>query len=194
MRAAGLAYDGAVRRSPTVTASRGRAIRPAWYAAVATAVTAIVVASCAGPGPAPSTPGDGPATPTAATTQPASPPPGASPAPTPASQTDTTWGRIWDDLPPAFPLPPGARPTETGEGPASAILDVGGDAESTMTFLQGALEVAGFRTEAVSGPLEDGSMVLDAIGDGACRVQARAAPLGGTTTLTVLYGAACPFP
>src|SRR4029079_15915087 len=43
----------------------------------------------------------------------------------PPTQTDTEWGRIWDGLPAGFPLPPGAVPTEIGEGAASATLAVG---------------------------------------------------------------------
>jgi hypothetical protein len=109
------------------------------------------------------------------------------------SQTDTEWGRIWDALPASFALPEGAQPTQTGDGPASAILDVPGGAAPTMAFLQSALELAGFRTESLSGPLEDGSLILETFAEDACRVQASVVPLGGATILTVLYGAACPF-
>ncbi len=111
-----------------------------------------------------------------------------------ALQTDTEWGRIRDELPATFPLPAGSQPTQTGQGPASAVLDVPESVHSTMTALQSDLELAGFRTEALSGPLEDGSEVLDSLMDGGCRVQATATPFGGTTILIVLYGAACPFP
>lgn len=126
------------------------------------------------------------------TSTPLAPPPTKNAVPL-VSQTDTDWGWIWDTLPTSFPLPPGAQPTQTRDGPASAILDVPGDAADTMTALQAGLELAGFGTESLSGPLEDGSLILEAFAEGACRVQARVEPLGGTTTLTVLYGAACPF-
>ncbi len=56
------------------------------------------------------------------------------------------------------------------------------------------LAAAGYSTEALSGPSEDGSLVIDSVGtDPACRVQTRIRPLGGTTMITVLYGAACPW-
>jgi hypothetical protein len=58
--------------------------------------------------------------------------------------------------------------------------------------MQGALETATFTTEALSGPFEDGSLVLDSVGDAGCRIQTTIAPLGGMTFVTVLYGAACP--
>jgi hypothetical protein len=60
--------------------------------------------------------------------------------------------------------------------------------------MQGALEAAGFRTEGVSGPLEDGSVVIDSTGPVAgCRVQTTIVRRGGVTMMTVLYGASCPF-
>ena len=109
-------------------------------------------------------------------------------------QTDTSWGRIWDALPNDFPLPAEFQPAETGGGPASATMDVPGSVTATVAFLQSELEVAGFRTESLSGPLEDGSQVLESFGEGGCRIRSSVAPLGGVTILTVLYGAACPFP
>jgi len=155
---------------------------------VALAAVLIVAGGCgATVTPSPATP---PAPSLAAT--PPSGGPTKNPVP-PPSQTDTEWGRIWDALPASFPVPAGAQPTQTGDGPASAILDVPGDPAEMMTALQAALELAGFRTESLSGPLEDGGLILEASAEGACRVQARVVPLGGTTILTVLYGAACPF-
>ena len=57
------------------------------------------------------------------------------------------------------------------------------------------LERATYGTEALTGPLEDGSYVLDSTGSApGCRVQVSVAPLGGLTTVTVRYGAACPAP
>lgn len=171
-----------------VTSTRTRA---RWGARTAALATMLIVAAACG---TPVTPA--PATPPVPTPTPATTPPPGGPSPNPGqptTQTDTPWGRIWDALPTSFPLPAGAQPTQTGDGPASAILDVPGDASSTMNHLQSALELAGFRTESLSGPLEDGGFILETFADGACRVQARVAPLGGTTILTVLYGAACPF-
>jgi hypothetical protein len=44
----------------------------------------------------------------------------------------------------------------------------------------------------MNGPAEDGSIVIDSVGEGDCRIQTTIAPLGDTTFITVLYGAACP--
>lgn len=133
---------------------------------------------------------------TAPTTMPTPVPtdPGTTARPSPPTQTDTEWGRIWDALPEAFPRYPGANPTETGEGPASAILDVG-DAEpaGVATFYQSALEGATYSTLSMSGPREDGSWEIESAGEATCRTRTTIAPLGGSTIVTILFGAACPF-
>jgi hypothetical protein len=115
----------------------------------------------------------------------------------PAGQTDTAWGRIWDAVPAGFPAYPGATPAgETATGPASTVLGVeGGEAKAIAGWMQSRLEQATYSTEALSGPLEDGSYVLDSTGpQPGCRVQVSIAPLGGLTIVTVLYGASCPKP
>jgi hypothetical protein len=131
--------------------------------------------------------------------EPIQPTPGEpTPATTPAQtegQTDTEWGRIWDSLPAGFPKYPGATLSEeAATGPASATYVVeGGEPKAIATWFRDAFEAAAFSTEALSGPLEDGSYVLDSIGqDPACRLSVAIAPLGGTTTLNVMYGASCP--
>ena len=114
-----------------------------------------------------------------------------------AGQTDTDWGRIWDTLPADFPRYPGSTPAEgAAAGPASAVLAVpGGDPRTIAGWIQSKLEQATYSTEAFSGPFEDGSYVLDSSGPApGCRVQVSTAPLGGLTTMTVLYGASCPRP
>jgi len=114
-----------------------------------------------------------------------------------AGQTDTDWGRIWDSLPAGFPSYPGSTPAaEAASGPASAVLAVQGvEAKTIVDWMQSKLEQATYSTEALSGPLEDGSYVLESTGSApGCRVQVSVAPLGGLTTVTVRYGAGCPEP
>ena len=114
-----------------------------------------------------------------------------------AGQTDSGWGRIWDSLPARFPRYPGSTPAdEAATGPASAVLAVeGADAHTIVIWVQSKLEQATYSTEGLSGPLEDGSFVLEATGpEPGCRVQVSIAPLGGLITETVLYGAECPEP
>lgn len=171
-------------------------IRPPWSTirsmVVAATLCAAVAACSAAPGttarPSPAcTPGgsaSGCATPSVVASSPA-----VSPPPT----TTTEWGVIWDGLPPSFPAYPGAQATETRAGPASAVLQVRATVEVAADFYREALEAAGYRIEAVNGPLEDGSIVIDAVGSGACRIQAAIAPLGGVTVATIFLGAECPF-
>jgi hypothetical protein len=119
------------------------------------------------------------------------PPPGAAAG----TQSDTEWGRIWDDVPPGFPTYPGSTVADdSSPEPVSATYAIAGGegAEQIASWMQAALETATFSTEALSGPLEDGSFVLDSVGDGECRIQVVVAPLGGLTFVTVRYGAACP--
>lgn len=110
------------------------------------------------------------------------------------TQTDTEWGRIWDDVPPGFPMFPGSTVADaTSPEPVSATYSVANDDTAVIaTWMQAALETASFRTEALTGPMEDGSFVLESVGDGECRLQVVVVPMGGLTFLTVRYGAACP--
>lgn len=122
------------------------------------------------------------------------------PAPTGApttSQSDTDWGRIWDDVPAGFPVYPGAVPSEEAGGgePVSATYTIPGAEEvaDVVGWMQSELELATYSTFALSGPLEDGGYVIDSVGDGDCRIETRIAPAGGVTIVTVRYGADCPF-
>jgi hypothetical protein len=108
------------------------------------------------------------------------------------TQTNTEWGRIWDALPGSFPVYPGAsETTEIGE-PASGQFVVPTDVATATTWMKSALDAMGLRT-TVSGPLEDGSMTLDSTGAAGCAAKTTIARTGSVTTMTVLYGASCPF-
>jgi hypothetical protein len=108
------------------------------------------------------------------------------------TQTNTAWGRIWDALPRSFPIYPGSSATtEIGE-PASAQFIVPTDVATAAAWTKAALDATSLRT-TVSGPLEDGSMRLDSVGSAGCMAQTTIARLGSVTTMTVLYGATCPF-
>jgi hypothetical protein len=128
------------------------------------------------------------------TTQPPSPATVTSAPPPAGGTTQTDWGTIRDTLPPGFPRYPGSTPTETGAGAASAVFDAPADVSTVTTWLQGALEGAGFSTLSLSGPAEDGSMEIESVGPTTtqCRVRTTVAPLGSSTIVTVLYGAVCP--
>jgi hypothetical protein len=114
-----------------------------------------------------------------------------------AGQTNTAWGRIWDTLPASFPRFPGSTPSdEASTGPASATLVVNGDvAKAVATTTETNLKATGYTTDALSGPLEDGTYTLEMTGSvPGCRVMVTAQPTGGLTTVTILYGSACPAP
>jgi hypothetical protein len=117
--------------------------------------------------------------------------------PTPGLLPGEAWGAAWDALPPGFPVPAGATPADPGDpsdGPVSGAFVVDGAPDDVAEAVQNGLTAAGYSTEALSGPFEDGSLVIDSVGpDPACRVQTQVRPLGGTTMITVLFGAACPW-
>jgi hypothetical protein len=160
------------------------------------AALAIAAAACVtAPTPGPTSTG-----PTAAATPPpATGVPGGD-ARTPAAAPgtfETAWGRAWDGLPAGFPVPASAEPAEPGdpaEGPVSGAFVVTGSPDEVVRAVENALAAAGYSTEALDGPLEDGGYVLDSLGaDPACRVQTHVRTLGATTMMSVLYGAACPW-
>jgi hypothetical protein len=118
-------------------------------------------------------------------------------APPSTGQTDTEWGRIWDSVPAGFPIYPGSTPAdETAQGPASATFVVDGDVanEAATRIAEGIIPAVTSGTTEIEGPLEDGTYVVHFDGDGDCRVQVSASPLGSVTTITVLYGSLCPAP
>jgi hypothetical protein len=160
------------------------------------ALISILTMSLAACGPAGGT-GTAPPAATPAATAPAATAPLSTAADGPAvSQTETDWGSVWDAVPNGFPRYPGsASADDAGAGPVSAAYAVRADDPAEVaSWFQTHLEVATYSTEAMSGPFEDGSFVIDSVGDGACRIQTTVAPLGGLLLVTVLYGAACPAP
>jgi len=110
------------------------------------------------------------------------------------TQTETAWGRIWDAVPASFPRLEASLPADSVTGPVSAAFVVGaGPADVTATMKRLLDGEGSYRTDQ-SGPLEDGSFVLDSTGSWeGCRVQTTVTPQSGTTLMTILYGAGCPF-
>ena len=160
-------------------------------------ILVLLLAACGPAGQATTTapPGAASAAPsTAASEAPAAPASSGAASAGAGTQTDTEWGRIWDDVPPGFPVFPGSTVADdTSPDPVSATYSVADDDTAVIaTWMQAALETAAFRTEALTGPMEDGSFVLESVGDGECRLQVVVVPMGGLTFLTVRYGAACP--
>lgn len=181
----------------TLPRTAAYAVRPA-VLAVTTAV-AVLVAACGGPGPTPaptaSTPPAASPTPAPATPTPVPGAPSPTPEPVPVPTTATEWGPIWDALPPAFPRFPGSVPGEPADGPASAELFVPADTATVADWYQDALERAAYSTLSMSGPFEDGSIVIESVGDPpACLVRTTIRPASGDTIVTILYGAGCPPP
>jgi len=149
---------------------------------------AIVVAACSpGAPPSPSSPASTPAR---------SVEPSNATAVGQTEQTDTEWGQIWDGLPAAFPVYPGATPADdaASEVVSATFALEGTDARTVAGWMQIELERAMYATESLNGPLEDGSFVLELTGTLDCRIQVAIAPLGSLTTVSVRYGAACPAP
>ncbi len=119
-----------------------------------------------------------------------------SPAASPGTFT-VAWGEAWDALPSGFPIPSDADvadPGDPADGPVSGAFVSDRTPDEVATQVKAALNAAGYSTEALSGPSENGALVVDAVGlDPACRIQATVRPFGTRTMLTVLFGAACPW-
>ena len=110
------------------------------------------------------------------------------------SQSETGWGRIWDNVPTGFPRFPGSTIADPiSPDPVSATYAVdNNDAVRIAEWMLGALEGASLSTDMLSGPLEDGGYVIESVGEGDCRIQTSVQPMGGLTFVIVRYGAACP--
>ena len=87
---------------------------------------------------------------------------------------------------------PGAQIADPLPTPASAEFISSASVDDVATWYRDALEGLGYSTMGLSGPLEDGSRVLDSQGDlPECRIQSTFRPAGGSTMITVLYAAGC---
>jgi hypothetical protein len=121
-------------------------------------------------------------------------PPAASPT-TGAGQVDSEWGPVWDALPAAFPVHPGAQEAEP-DVPASAAFTIPATATVTAravaTWYGERLATTG--PGGIDGPLEDGSYTAwSSKGDG-CDIRVSALPRGSEEiSVTVFLGALCPF-
>ena len=174
--------------------------RPASLAVVGAAL-ALLVGACAGSTTSPTISPATSATSAAPASQAADPsltpvPGGASTAPvTPGpslTTTETAWGTIVDSVPGDFPVYPDAAATDATGGPASGAWTVQAAARTVATWYQQALAAAGYSSNDLSGPLEDGSYTVDTRSDlPECRVQTTARPQGDMTLITVLFGAGC---
>ena len=124
--------------------------------------------------------------------------PGASDSPSAGAaggtQSESEWGRIWDNVPTGFPRFPGSRIADPiSPDPVSATYAVDNDDTALIAdWMLGALEGASLSTVMLSGPFEDGGFVIDSVGQGECRIQTSVQPMGGLTFVIVRYGAACP--
>ena len=88
----------------------------------------------------------------------------------------------------------GAEPADGGAGPASTVVAAPAKVAKVVDWYRQALVAAGYSIEALAGPMEDGSTVIDAVGlEPACRVQASIGPRGSQTTVSILFAADCPF-
>ena len=177
-----------------------RPLLAAGRAVVLGALVGLVACDAAGlasPTRVPATTGAGsPGAPTAPplTPVPTAPAPSASQAI--ASRMATEWGPIWDALPLDFPTSTvsSLTPVEPDEV-ASGAFEASGSVADVSAAIQAILERGSFSTESMSGPFEDGSVVIESVGGAStdCRVHTTVARLGGLTRVTILYGAACPF-
>ncbi len=174
--------------------------RPAHLAVIGAAL-ALLVGACAGSTTSPATSPGTSATAGATASQAGSPsltpvPGGASAAPaTPEpslTTTETAWGTIVDSVPGDFPVYPNAAATDATDGPVSGAWTIHATARTVATWYEQALAAAGYSSNDVSGPLEDGSYTVDTQSDlPECRVQTTARPQGDLTLITVLFGAGC---
>ena len=117
----------------------------------------------------------------------------ATPVATPVGTTQTPWGRILDAVPGEFPVFPDATVADPpADGAVSGAWVSKAPVSEVATWYRDALQAANFAKVDLGSPLEDGSRVIDVQGDlPECKAQLTVKPLGGSTIITVLYGAGC---
>jgi len=124
-----------------------------------------------------------------------SPDPSASPGA--ATVVTVAWGRIWDRVPPSFPLPSDAQPAQPSdpvEGPSSGAFTTSLGVDEAAQGIGAALAGAGWSLEPMTSG-EDGSRNVSAVGASPdCRSLVTVRPLGSVHFVTVYYGAGCPRP
>ena len=164
--------------------------------AVTLVLVSLLVGACGfGPGEAPGSPG---------ASQPAGSPPPETDAPSAIEsidpnlppQSDTEWGRIWNSLPPSYPVPAGAQVADADQGPVSGAFTVASDVATPLAiaeFYRDELEQQGFGGTGLDGPLEDGSYAVWSSTGYGCDSLVTILPRGGESYITVLYGAGCQF-
>ena len=114
------------------------------------------------------------------------------PPPDNTGTTQTEWGRILDAVPDTFPTYPGAELADVPEGPNSGAWLTDAAIDDVVPWYRTAIQDAGFTIDNLSSPLEDGSRVLDVVGDlPECRAQVTFRPVNGSTIIIVMYGAGC---
>ncbi len=108
----------------------------------------------------------------------------------PTTQAD--WGEIVDILPADFPVFPDAAPGEPPSEPVSGAYLARAGVDEVAAWYRDALEAIGMSTLDLSSPLEDGSRVLDMLGDlPECRARLTFRPASESTMITVLLAAGC---
>jgi hypothetical protein len=117
-------------------------------------------------------------------------------APNLPGQSDTDWGPIWDALPPSYPVPDGAEPTDADHGPVSAAYTVAKTvaAPRVLTeFYAKSLDEAGYGGTGIDGPLEDGSFTVWSSSGYGCDSLVTILPRGDESLVTVLLSALCRY-
>jgi hypothetical protein len=112
--------------------------------------------------------------------------------PTRVGTTKTAWGVILDAVPDTFPVFPDATPASPVPEAVSGAWIATATVDEVAVWYHDAVLAAAFASADLGSALEDGSRVLDVQGDlPECKVQVAVRPAGGSTMISVLYGAGC---